>query len=209
MRKKSKNGAFKRARKAYIKRAARPSRRASSICTKAGQKLCAKFHIAKRRAMCYYNSVIRRQHRERRRRGDRANIDNRTRDKGREERAARREAAKRSACRGYPPPSVGKSPTPMSRSETEKPSRRGKRLQEGMQKMKPIKNKTYRNFLQIMKYLQEVKHYDEKNAEKIAHIVFNNVEADAKWAGRDARYFAARVLTAEEYAAGFAEEAQA
>lgn len=75
--------------------------------------------------------------------------------------------------------------------------------------MKPIKSKTYHNFLQIMKYLQEVKHYDEKNAEKIAHIVFNNVEADAKWAGRDARYFAARVLTAEEYAAEFAEEAQA
>lgn len=79
--------------------------------------------------------------------------------------------------------------------------------------MQAIRKRSYKNFLQIWKYLQTEKHYNAKAAEKIARIVFDNVEADAKWGRRDARYFAARVLTAEEYKAEFGidetQEAQA
>lgn len=62
-----------------------------------------------------------------------------------------------------------------------------------------MKNKTYRNFLRVCKYLQDVKHYQQDEARSLAHLVFLNVEYDKQYGNRNAEYFMERILTAEEY----------
>lgn len=62
-----------------------------------------------------------------------------------------------------------------------------------------MRNKTYRNFLRVMKYLKEVKHYSSAEAQSLAHIVFDNVEADKKYGNRTAEYFMEKILAAEEF----------
>lgn len=67
--------------------------------------------------------------------------------------------------------------------------------------MKPIRNKTYRNFILIMNYLMNEKHYDKDTAEMLTHRVFDNVEATP---ASDAWAFARRILSAEEYVTEYA-----
>ena len=62
-----------------------------------------------------------------------------------------------------------------------------------------MRNKTYHNFMRVMKYLQEVKHYTSAEAQSLAHIVFDNVEHDKKFGNRTAEYFMEQILPAEEF----------
>lgn len=62
-----------------------------------------------------------------------------------------------------------------------------------------IKNKTYRNFCIIWNKLQKVKGYEEEEARKLAHLVFENVENDKGRLDRDAEYFFNMILPADEY----------
>lgn len=66
-----------------------------------------------------------------------------------------------------------------------------------------MRNKTYRNFMRVCKYLQEVKHYDCDEAKKLAHKVFENVEADKEYGNRTAEVFMQMILPAEEYYAQY------
>lgn len=62
-----------------------------------------------------------------------------------------------------------------------------------------MKRKTYRNFILVMDILQDVKHYNPQEAERLAHKVFENVEADRKYGNRSAEYFIDKILPAEEF----------
>lgn len=62
-----------------------------------------------------------------------------------------------------------------------------------------MRNKTYNNFMRVWKYLQEVKHYEPEEAKKLAHKVFENVEADKEYGNRTAEAFMHMILPAEEY----------
>lgn len=66
-----------------------------------------------------------------------------------------------------------------------------------------MRNKTYRNFMRVVKYLQDVKHYTFEEARELAHNVFANVEADKDYGKHTAEFFMARVLPAEEYYAQY------
>lgn len=65
---------------------------------------------------------------------------------------------------------------------------------------RPIRNKTYQNFLTIMNYLMKEKHYNQGTAEVLTHKVFDNVESNP---GSDAWAFAKKILSAEEFAAEY------
>lgn len=62
-----------------------------------------------------------------------------------------------------------------------------------------MKNKTYRNFMIIMKRLEKVKHYPPDEAEKITHKIFDNVENDKNYGNRTAEYFFDKVISYEEF----------
>lgn len=62
-----------------------------------------------------------------------------------------------------------------------------------------MKRKTYRNFLSVYQTLQDVHHYNRSEAEKLAHKVFENVEADKGYGNRTAEHFLAMILPAEEF----------
>jgi hypothetical protein len=93
--------------------------------------------------------------------------------------------------------------------------RTGRRLQspiaaknKGEQKMKLIekmKRKTYRNFLVVWNLLQQEKGYDRETARKLAHMVFENAEANP---GQSINRFYDRILSKEEYTAECAKEAE-
>jgi hypothetical protein len=62
-----------------------------------------------------------------------------------------------------------------------------------------MKNKTYRNFMRVWNHLQKVHGYEKEEARKLAHLVFENVEADKGYGNRTAEQFLAMILPAEEY----------
>lgn len=62
-----------------------------------------------------------------------------------------------------------------------------------------MKRMTYNNFMRILHFLQNEKHYAEEEAEHLTRLVFENVEADKGHLNRSAEYFANKILTAEEY----------
>lgn len=64
-----------------------------------------------------------------------------------------------------------------------------------------MKRKTYRNFCLVMDILQDVKHYTKGEAERLAHKVFEQVEADKGKGNRTADWFLSRILTKEEWEA--------
>ena len=66
--------------------------------------------------------------------------------------------------------------------------------------MRPIKRKTYTNFISIMNYLVREKHYAEREAERLTHQVFDNMESAP---GSDAWTFATRILAKEDYEAEY------
>ena len=66
-----------------------------------------------------------------------------------------------------------------------------------------MRRKTYYNFMRVKKMLQEIKHYSESEASKLAHLVFENVENDKGGLNRTAEAFVDMILTAEEYAAAY------
>ncbi len=59
-----------------------------------------------------------------------------------------------------------------------------------------MKRKTYRNFLIIMNNLQREKGYTKSEAEKLAHQIFSNLEANA---GRTAEQFYNMILSKSDY----------
>ena len=61
-----------------------------------------------------------------------------------------------------------------------------------------MKNKTYRNFMRVMKMLS-AKGYDAAESENLARIVFDNVKADKGRGDRTAEYFVSIIMTKEEY----------
>ena len=65
--------------------------------------------------------------------------------------------------------------------------------------MKVIKNKTYRNFLIIKNRIIKEKHYDEKEASKLTHRVFDNYELDKGYGNNSIEFFIDRILTKEEF----------
>lgn len=66
--------------------------------------------------------------------------------------------------------------------------------------MKPIRNKTYRNFMTIMNYLMKEKHYNKGTAERLTHQVFDNMEYVP---GSDAWTYAKRILSREDFEAEY------
>ena len=62
--------------------------------------------------------------------------------------------------------------------------------------MQVIKRKTYRNFMIIANRLMKEKGYTFKEAEKLTHQIFDNMEANA---GRTAEQFYNMILSKEEY----------
>lgn len=62
-----------------------------------------------------------------------------------------------------------------------------------------MKNKTYRNFMTIVKRLMKIKHYPFDEAEKIAHKIFENVEIDKDYGNRTAEYFFDKVISYEKF----------
>ena len=62
-----------------------------------------------------------------------------------------------------------------------------------------MKRKTYNNFILVMDILMDVKHYSKSEAERLAHKVFENVEADRGLLNRSAEYFLSQILPWEEY----------
>lgn len=62
-----------------------------------------------------------------------------------------------------------------------------------------MRNKTYRNFMRVWNYLQKTKHYEKEEARKLAHLVFENVEADREYGNRTAEFFMEMILPAEEF----------
>ena len=68
-----------------------------------------------------------------------------------------------------------------------------------------MKRKTYKNFILIMDMIQDLKHYNPQEAERLTRKVFENVEAD-KGPGklnRSAEYFIDMILPAEEFYAEY------
>lgn len=63
-----------------------------------------------------------------------------------------------------------------------------------------MKNKTYRNFMRVMKMLA-AKGYDAAESENLTRKVFDNVEADKGRGDRTAEYFVSRIMTKEEFLA--------
>ena len=64
-----------------------------------------------------------------------------------------------------------------------------------------MKRRTYRNFMLVMDILQDVKHYNASEAERIARQIFDNVEADKGRGDRSAEWFLSRIITKEEWLA--------
>ena len=64
-----------------------------------------------------------------------------------------------------------------------------------------IKNKTYRNLVIVANRIMREKHYDEKTAFELAHIVFENLEDNP---GHNINHFINMILTKEEYEAQLA-----
>lgn len=62
-----------------------------------------------------------------------------------------------------------------------------------------MRNKTYRNFMRVWNYLQKTKHYEKEEARQLAHLVFENVEADKEYGKRTAEFFMEMILPAEEF----------
>ena len=56
-----------------------------------------------------------------------------------------------------------------------------------------MKRKTYKNFCLVMEILQDVKHYTKSEAERLAHKVFDQVEADKGRGDRSAEWFLSRI----------------
>lgn len=65
-----------------------------------------------------------------------------------------------------------------------------------------MRNKTYRNFLRVMKMIQD-KGYSESEAEKLTHLVFDNVTSDKGKCDRTAEYFVGKILTKAEFEAEY------
>lgn len=68
-----------------------------------------------------------------------------------------------------------------------------------------MKRKTYRNFMLVFDILQDVKHYNPQEAERLTRRVFENVEADSGNGklNRPAEYFIDLILPAEEFYAEY------
>ena len=62
-----------------------------------------------------------------------------------------------------------------------------------------MKRKTYRNFMRVMNALQKDKHYSASEAEKLTHIIFDNVEHDKGYGNRTAEYFLGMVICKEDF----------
>jgi hypothetical protein len=63
--------------------------------------------------------------------------------------------------------------------------------------------KTYRNFMRVWNTLQKEHGYEKEEARKLAHHVFENVEADKGYGNHTAEYFLAKILPAEEFYAQY------
>ena len=63
-----------------------------------------------------------------------------------------------------------------------------------------MKNKTYRNFLRVMKMLA-AKGYDAAESEDLTRKVFDNVEADKDRGDRTAEYFVSKIISKDEFLA--------
>jgi hypothetical protein len=65
--------------------------------------------------------------------------------------------------------------------------------------MRTIKNKTYRNFLIVKNRIVKEKHYDETEASKLTHLVFDNFEMDKGYGNKSIEFFLDRILSKEEF----------
>lgn len=74
-----------------------------------------------------------------------------------------------------------------------------------MKLIEKMKRKTYRNFLVVWNLLQQEKGYDRETARKLAHMVFENAEANP---GQSINRLYDRILPKEEYTAECAKEAE-
>jgi hypothetical protein len=72
--------------------------------------------------------------------------------------------------------------------------------------MRTIKNKTYRNFLIVKNRIVKEKHYDETEASKLTHLVFDNYEQDKGYGNNSIEFFLDRILPKEEYEAEYDNE---
>ncbi len=66
-----------------------------------------------------------------------------------------------------------------------------------------MRNKTYRNFMRVWNTLQKNHGYEKEEARKLAHLVFENVEADKGYGNRTAEDFLANILPADEFYAQY------
>ena len=65
--------------------------------------------------------------------------------------------------------------------------------------LKKMKNKTYRNFVIVVKRLENEKGYDRDEAAKLAHLVFDNFDYDKDYGQRSVEYWYSTILSKEEY----------